>query len=137
MYCRYCGKPIDQDSVFCEHCGKLQTSETNVDVKVQTQTKEVDSKSKIASKAINSIVCCFLYFLWFWLNLKLLERNDYSSGYRYEFYPFTRDYFEVNSYGMPEFLVYTIVIPLILFLMVKYRKQIYQNYQKKRTRNKS
>ena len=24
MFCKYCGKPIDKDSVFCSYCGKQQ-----------------------------------------------------------------------------------------------------------------
>ena len=28
-YCRYCGKPIDDDSTFCTHCGKSQSTQNN------------------------------------------------------------------------------------------------------------
>lgn len=28
-YCRYCGKPIDDDSTFCTHCGKGQSTQNN------------------------------------------------------------------------------------------------------------
>ena len=28
-YCRYCGKPIDDDSTFCTHCGKSQSAQNN------------------------------------------------------------------------------------------------------------
>lgn len=28
-YCRYCGKPIDEDSTFCTHCGKSQSTQNN------------------------------------------------------------------------------------------------------------
>ena len=28
-YCRYCGKPIDDDSTFCTHCGKGQSAQNN------------------------------------------------------------------------------------------------------------
>lgn len=28
-YCRYCGKPIDDDSTFCTHCGKGQSTKNN------------------------------------------------------------------------------------------------------------
>ena len=28
-YCRYCGKPIDDDSTFCTHCGKGQSVQNN------------------------------------------------------------------------------------------------------------
>ena len=28
-YCRYCGKPIDNDSTFCTHCGKSQSAQNS------------------------------------------------------------------------------------------------------------
>lgn len=28
-YCRYCGKPIDDDSTFCTHCGKSQSTQNS------------------------------------------------------------------------------------------------------------
>lgn len=27
MYCKYCGKPIETDSIFCCHCGRKLTDE--------------------------------------------------------------------------------------------------------------
>lgn len=42
MYCKYCGKPIDDDSAFCSHCGK-QISETEKSIiETSTQQNQVD-----------------------------------------------------------------------------------------------
>ena len=35
MYCRFCGKQIDDDSVFCVHCGKNLTKTNKSDSKEQ------------------------------------------------------------------------------------------------------
>ena len=35
-YCRYCGKPIDDDSTFCTHCGKSQSTQNSTVLFEQT-----------------------------------------------------------------------------------------------------
>lgn len=125
MYCRYCGKQIDDNSIYCEHCGKSQGINNNT-----------VSNNPVNNKLISTIVCCFVYLLWFWINLNLFEKGSnarYPNMQNNLFYPFTykpthpeysmRDYNE-NYYGMPEFLVYVFVLPFIIFLAYKYRKQI-------------
>lgn len=39
MYCEYCGKKMDEDSVFCEHCGKKIEEETK-----KTETKKIEAR---------------------------------------------------------------------------------------------
>ena len=48
-YCRYCGKPIDDDSTFCTHCGKGQSVHNNY-ISVE---KFGDIVSRIWSKTKN------------------------------------------------------------------------------------
>lgn len=48
-YCRYCGKPIDDDSTFCTHCGKCQSVQNNY-ISVE---KFGDIVSRIWSKTKN------------------------------------------------------------------------------------
>ena len=36
-YCRYCGKPIDDDSTFCTHCGKSQSTQNSTVLFEQTR----------------------------------------------------------------------------------------------------
>lgn len=43
MYCKYCGKEIDNDSVFCQHCGKKQH---NQDATVQLKSEIVLSENQ-------------------------------------------------------------------------------------------
>lgn len=42
VYCRYCGKPIDEDASFCTHCGKEQ----NVNKASSWSVSELVSRSK-------------------------------------------------------------------------------------------
>lgn len=40
-YCRYCGKPIDEDAKFCTHCGKHQTLTSTTMTKKQGYRKRI------------------------------------------------------------------------------------------------
>lgn len=128
MYCRYCGKQIDDNSIFCEHCGKSQGINNNS-----------VSNNSTSNKFVGTIVCCFVYLLWFWINLNLFEKGSKARFIEIQnnlFYPFTNEttelyytdysprYFNENFYGMPEFLVYVFVLPLVIFFTYRYRKQI-------------
>lgn len=37
MYCKFCGKEIDDCAVFCVHCGKIFDAETNGQTKERTK----------------------------------------------------------------------------------------------------
>lgn len=49
MYCRKCGKQIDNDSKFCRYCG-AKTSESVADNKDETQTLNVEKIQDIENK---------------------------------------------------------------------------------------
>ena len=49
MYCKYCGKPIDEDSAFCRHCGKRQTNDKFV-VEDEPRHKKKESKEILPPK---------------------------------------------------------------------------------------
>ena len=52
VYCRYCGKQIDEDATFCTHCGKEQ----NVSKASVWSTSELGSISKSISHKIFSFI---------------------------------------------------------------------------------
>ncbi len=74
MYCKFCGKEIDQDSLFCKHCGTSLSSET--------------SSSKVSLKGLTSLkawftslskgkqICLMVYFLWFWIAFVICSSED-------------------------------------------------------------
>lgn len=111
MYCKHCGKEIDDNSTFCKHCGKSQGN----------------TQKGIAIKPI-----WIFYLIWTLSNLYLLigEKKSNSSNY---FYPFTGHTIEFSSYyynwdkhyyDFSEFIVYVFIIPAILFV-------VYRRYNEK------
>jgi len=40
MYCKHCGKPIDEDSTFCRHCGKQQVGDKSIKNEPKHEAKE-------------------------------------------------------------------------------------------------
>ena len=62
MFCRFCGKPIQEDSVYCPYCGKQQEShqETNVPSKEQTKVKRDKSNGiNIATLSVVATICFY------------------------------------------------------------------------------
>lgn len=43
MYCKHCGKPIDEDSTFCRHCGKQQIGDKSI---IENESKHETKESK-------------------------------------------------------------------------------------------
>lgn len=52
MYCKYCGKPIDDDSTFCKYCGKSLNLKDNsiVEIDTCTEDKEKEPLDKVLDK---------------------------------------------------------------------------------------
>lgn len=112
MYCKHCGKEIEDDSSFCKHCGKPQGN----------------TQEGIVNKPI-----WIVFFIWTLANLYLLMGNKAreASGY---FYPFTSHYeskkgwyysWEKAFYDFSDFIVYVFIIPAILYVVYRrYNKQI-------------
>lgn len=63
MYCKHCGKEIDDTSTFCQHCGK-KIEEEPISIKVQenytTTIEKEDKKNKIFSVTIITITAIVL-----------------------------------------------------------------------------
>lgn len=109
MYCKHCGKEIDDNSTFCKHCGKSQGN---------------------TQKGILSKPVWVVYLIWTLANLYLLmgTKEEYSAKL---FYPFTIEKYYCNYnwvkyyYDFSEFIVYVFIIPAILFVVYRrYNKQI-------------
>ncbi len=49
MYCKYCGKQIDDDSCYCRHCGKNVLSKAIDETKSLSNESEVDQYIYLAS----------------------------------------------------------------------------------------
>ena len=111
MYCKHCGKEIDDNSTFCKYCGKSQGN---------------------AQKGMAIKPVWIVYIIWTLANLYLLMGGckwDNASGY---FYPFTSHYehcdyysWDNDFYDFSEFIVYVFIIPAILYVVYRrYNKQI-------------
>ena len=114
MYCKHCGKEIADDSKFCQHCGGKLDKDVEV-IKGEAPIDEITSKlfSNLNKKYL------YAYIIWVIINtiLLCLGDSDYSTNM---FYPFTGySYFDSSYYDLSEFITYVILIPLLLWLLVK------------------
>lgn len=93
MYCKYCGKEIEEDSYFCKYCGK------NIEKIGYTSNKNY--VKKFTSLSIKTQIVIIFYCLWFvgFLSFVLFD-YDYEYGY---------------SYNIALFFLWVIFIPCIIF----------------------
>ncbi len=104
MFCKHCGKEIEDESSFCKYCGKP----------VSGSKKESTNKS-----------AWIIYLIWVFSNMYLLmgEKDDWA--YR-RFFPNLFDYNNVwdkDYYDFSEFVVYVFILPTIIYV-------IYRRYNK-------
>ena len=53
MYCKHCGKEIDEDSAFCSHCGKqISGIGNNINESDNQQTQVIDNSSSLSAQQI-------------------------------------------------------------------------------------
>ena len=114
MYCKHCGREIDDNSSFCKYCGKPQ------DNRVSTTNGFIDF---ITKKPILSS-----YILWVIINVICLCRGEKVGDYYSLLYPkfciLDEDYFNLDYYQITDFIVYAILIPLVIFLGYHYFKKV-------------
>ena len=120
MYCRYCGKELLNDSNFCPNCGKKQKDEGSVR---KTSLEYILKEHKKLSYA---------YLVWLLLHLTLFlsSTKNIPNG----FYPWNKSisyllgggsYYrfslldEYNVYDFSEFFFYTIVLPIVIFGIIR------------------
>lgn len=106
MYCKHCGREIDDNSSFCKFCGKSQDSTNNT----------------LTNKPI-----WIIYMIWAVANLYLLmgEKEGDTSEY---FFPciFNEDYYmhwNKTYYDFSEFITYVFLLPLICYVIYKIYKK--------------
>ena len=105
MYCKHCGKEIDDNSSFCKHCGKSQDS---------------NSKPFIFQPV------WIIYLIWALSNMCLLLDKKHPEASEY-FYPFTEYWHYSNHWGnwsrifydFSEFIVYVFVLPAIIYFIYR------------------
>jgi len=74
MYCKFCGKEIDQDSLFCKHCGTNLSSDVSSS---KDSLKGLSSlKSWFTSLSKGKQICMMIYFLWFWIAFVICSSED-------------------------------------------------------------
>ena len=117
MYCKHCGREIDDNSSFCKYCGKSQDN---------------------CNKSSFNKPVWIIYLIWVISNLYLLkgEKNADSSSY---FYPFTNhsvwQYYygswDKYFYDYSEFLVYVFIIPATIYIIYQTYNKLIDKYLKK------
>lgn len=112
MYCKHCGREIDDNSSYCKYCGKAQ------DNRVSTSNGLVDS---VANRPIVSS-----YILWVIINIICLCLGHKEGYFDYLLYPkfIYSDSLSLDHYQITDFFVYTIFIPLVIFLGYHYFKKV-------------
>lgn len=112
MYCKYCGHQIDDDSTFCQFCGKMQVSNVktteNKSVASQENAIKINGNISISNNEsfFNRVISfsskhrnvCGIYALWFLVNVILLICGSDKKG----FFPrIFKDYQWWHEYTMP------------------------------------
>ena len=120
MYCKHCGKEIDDNSSFCKYCGKAQ------DNRVSTYNGLIDFFVK------KPIVP--LYILWVIINTVCLSLgnkwdDDFNMLYPKFDISWDPDFshpgpFSLDFYLITDYIVYTLLIPLVIFLGYHFFKKV-------------
>ena len=97
MYCKHCGKEIDDNSAFCKNCGKPQDGNFKV----------------LFSKPV-----WIIYLIWVISNLYLLM-GDKSGSESEHFFPFCIYGWRKEVYDFSEFIVYVFIVPAIVYVIYK------------------
>ena len=138
MYCKHCGKLIDDDSTFCKHCGKSQ--DVNPISNASNVQKTSNKEQSAILKSINNMSekekkWARIYLIWVLVNFTCMFIHGFHSSSSNYFYPFQYRYgwakrWDLEYYDFSEFLVYAIILPLIAFYLYKYRDNIIKWYKK-------
>ena len=121
MLCNNCGKPIFDNSKYCNYCGtKIEISIITVNQHqiVSTQThQKLDETFGVNN--IKKVIGVLLVWVLIHLVLLLINWNSNLSA-KDSIWPFTKDS-ELGDYDFTEFLLYTIV-PLFGFIIFYFFK---------------
>lgn len=120
MYCKHCGREIDDNSSYCKYCGKAQ------DNRVSTYNGLIDFFVKKPFVP--------LYILWVIINtVCLCLGNKWNDNFNM-LYPksdisWDPDFshpgpFSLDFYLITDYIVYTLLIPLVIFLGYHFFKKV-------------
>lgn len=155
MFCKICGKAIEDNSKFCKYCGanlideiegnqtpNQKPKEATVSVKLTGEVNQSVS-SNLMTRLLNIVqkhaIIASLYIVWFVINLILLAAGENENGFWphiYEGYEHTKISWDIDRYGLSEFLVYAVLIPFITFVSYKFLEKQY-NVKNPDTPNKN
>ena len=181
MYCIYCGKTINEDSVYCPFCGKSQKMKESIfcpkcgskvendstycpycGSSLRTCKKSEKISSSIKTRKIPHVNIrhfvtnrfFLLYILWLLVNTLLLCKSDaaYSNYFNSTnvsrdhwlssdkgiypedwLYPFKNIFSGIMGqdpvyvYDVSEFILYTIIIPVVLSFCIYKRAKIFKS----------
>lgn len=172
MYCKHCGKQIDNDSVYCRFCGLAQSETVNYsEIKHRNSIhSELGGEIRIKIgpnlskfKEIRTFITKHAVFfvisgIWFLINCVLLACGENRDGFwphtymhrervaehtRLEYIPWTGETvdakywdlgpeqtkinWDLDYYGLSEFIIYAILVPFIIFLIYNYISKQLQN----------
>lgn len=144
MYCRYCGKDLPSDSKFCSNCGAKQKEDSKVGQNISFGTLSYIKEHK---KVFYILLAWFLFHTTLYISSKKVKSCDN------QFYPFNMPFTEViqggeygvspkteflgnsiNYYDFTEFFAYVILLPVIIWGIVRivlYIKITYKNWKKR------
>jgi hypothetical protein len=102
MYCKHCGREIDDNSSFCKFCGKPQDN----------------SNKSLINKPV-----WIIYLIWAIANLYLLMGEKYEGYLSDYFFPSIFSDGDVpwnkSYYDFSEFLFYVFILPSVLYVVYK------------------
>lgn len=110
MYCKHCGREIDDNSSFCKYCGKAQDNRVSI------------SNGQI----ITNLPIVSAYILWFIINIICLcsgEKDGYFESTLYPKFNYSNS-LSLGHYQITDFFVYAIFIPLVIYLGYHYFKKV-------------
>ena len=136
MFCKYCGKEIDDNSKFCQYCGKAL---------------EEQSSKKLKLPYVNKWVG-YVYGIWVAMNALFIVLGGTDEDSRYVLFPFFSDraaerrfyrqlddhfwtYYFIN-YDITDFIVYAILLPFVLYILFKVISSLVKAINKKRASKK-
>ena len=125
MFCRYCGKQIENDSDYCKYCGKVQTqtvtsehSNNNSDVSPQDsllsngekkgKVKEKNKKANYALQDATKVLCYIALAVFLFFNFKMAP-----------------------MYGVMKIVCYFIVAGIAITLVVFINKTVFDRESKR------
>lgn len=144
MFCKICGKAIEDNSYFCKYCGanlidemegiktpNERPKEAPITVKLTGEVNQSVSSNlmtRLLNVVQNHALIASLYIVWFVINLILLAAGENENGFwprLYENHEHTEISWDIDKYGLPEFLVYAILVPFIAILSYKFFEKQY------------